>query len=60
VTEQFDINSNGDGEEGRTWLSVLNAVLKARIEQDPNDVDPVIWKAFLLFAFVLVPCIQSW
>ena len=43
-----------------TWLTLLDAVLKARIEQDPADVLPEIWKAFLLFAFVLVPCVQSW
>ena len=60
VTAQFDINSICGIEDGHTWLTLLDAVLEARINQDPDTVDPVIWKAFLLFAFVLVPGIQSW
>ena len=27
---------------------------------DPAKVNPEIWKVFMLFAFVLIPCVQSW
>jgi len=60
VAKQFEISGVcRDGIE-HTWLTLLDAVITARIEQDPKDVAPEIWKAFLLFAFVLVPCVQSW
>jgi len=60
VAKQFEISHIcGEGTD-QTWSTLLDAVLKARIEQAPDDVTPEIWKAFLLFAFVLVPCVQSW
>ena len=43
-----------EGDDKQTWLTLLDAVLKARIEQDLGEVTPVIWEAFLLFAFKLV------
>ena len=60
VATKFVIDTVGDGDDQQTWLTLLDAVLQARIEQDPEKVTPVLWKAFLLFAFVLVPCVQSW
>ena len=60
VARQFDITTVCEGGGEQTWLTLLDAVLKARIEQDPESVVPETWKAFLLFAFVLVPCVQSW
>ena len=60
VAEQFDITKICEGGGKQTWLTLMDAVLKARIEQDPIMVLPEIWKAFLLFAFVLVSCVQSW
>ena len=60
VAKQFDITTIGEGGGEQTWLTMLDEVLKARIEQDPKSVSPEIWRAFLLFAFVLVPCVQSW
>ena len=60
VSKQFEISAvGGDGKE-QSWLTLLDAVLKARMEQDPKDVEPEVWRAFLLFAFVLIPCVQSW
>jgi hypothetical protein len=60
VATKFVIDTMGEGDDQQTWLTLLDAVLQARIEQDPEKVPPELWKAFLLFAFVLVPCVQSW
>jgi hypothetical protein len=60
VAKQFDISTITGGDSTQTWATLLDAVLKARTEMDPKKADPVIWKAFLLYAFVLVPCVQSW
>jgi hypothetical protein len=60
VSKKFDLKAICSEGDGGTWLTVLDAVLMARMNQDPDDVAPAIWKAFLVYAFLLVPCIQSW
>ena len=60
VRAQFVIESISEGKKDVTWLTLLDEVLQARMNKDPTDVEPVIWKAFMLYAFVLVPCIQGW
>ena len=60
VSKQFEIKPVRGVSSEETWLTRLDAVLKARNDQDPNDVTPAIWKDFLVFAFILVPCVQSW
>ena len=60
VAPEFVINSFCGDATQHTWLSLLDEVLVARISEDPANVNPAIWKAFVLFAFVLIPCVQSW
>ena len=45
---------------GRSWQEILENVLLSRKEKDPDDVEDHVWAGFLLFSFVLLPCIQSW
>ena len=45
---------------GRSWQEILENLLRWRKEEDPDKVDATVWATFLLYAFVLLPCIQSW
>ena len=45
---------------GRSWQEILESVLMWRKEEDPDKVEATVWAAFLLYAFVLLPCVQSW
>ena len=60
VAAKFDLNNICGLETQHTWLTLLDEVLKARLEQEPANVSAEIWKASLIYAFVLVPCVQSW
>jgi hypothetical protein len=45
---------------GESMIDILEAVLDARSKMDPNAVSEVIWNAFLVFSWILVPSIQGW
>jgi hypothetical protein len=44
----------------KTWQEIFESVLIWRKEEDPDNVDANVWAGFLLYAFVLVPCVHSW
>ena len=44
----------------RTWQEFFELILKERNDSSPDKVDKDVWDGFMLFAFVLIPCVQSW
>ena len=60
VSENFDLRKLGHTESGSTWLTVLEAVMEARTKVDQNNVPEYIWKAFVVYSWVLIPAVQGW
>jgi hypothetical protein len=63
LSSVFENSFRTEGDEirgERTWQEFFELILKKRNESSPDEVDKVVWKGFLFFAFVLIPCVQSW
>ena len=52
---------NKDVLSGRfeSWHDALMAMIEARQNQSPEQADPLLWKVFELYCFVLIPGVNQ-